>query len=549
MRSIGKTRKGLRQEIKALRERLVALEQAERALRGSEARYRAILEESADAIVSLDPWLNITAWSTGAERILGYVKEEVIGKPLSILVPEHKRESTAEILRIVRERGFVRDWETHRLAKDGHLVDVEMTVTDLGPELGFTAILRDITERKQAERQLQKYRAQLEQLHRIALDITGQLELSALLETLVRDVTQLLDAEAGGIYLYRPERDVLEWAISVNAPVPAGSELKRGEGLSGRVWERGEPIIVDDYDEWNGAQPDIRKRSLGGSVVAAPITWGETFLGVIDAASAQANTFSEQDAHLLSLFADQAAIAIKNARLFTELEASNRELDSFSQTVAHDLKGPLTSIIGFGSLLEEEIHGYSEEVDYLLDVILKAALKMADMIDQLLLLAVLRDTSAIIEPVDAADAIKMVLLGLERQIAEREVTIEVMPNLPVALGHRQWVSAVFANLVNNAIKYIGKENPDPRIAIRGSRQGDYVRYEVEDNGLGITPEDQKKLFDIFTRFHHKESSGMGLGLSIVHRVVTNLNGEVGVESTPGQGSTFWFTLPAADVEE
>jgi signal transduction histidine kinase len=303
-------------------------------------------------------------------------------------------------------------------------------------------------------------------------------------------------------------------------------------------------MIVDNYPEWEGAHPDFKDHPLG-AVVAVPIHWGDEFLGVVDAACERVAAFSEQDVHLLNLFADQAAVAIQNARLFAELEASNRELDAFSHTIAHDLKGPLANIIGFGSLLEDELRDGPEETVYLIKAILTAAYKMTDMIDQLLLLALLRDASTTVEPVMITLAVETAVGRYNPQIVARGITVEVAPGLPPALGHEQWITEVFANLISNAIKYIGKKNPAPRIAIRGRREGTCVRYEIEDNGLGIDPEDQSRLFEMFERFHKTETSGLGLGLSIARRIVTNLGGEIGAESVPGQGSTFWFTLPAA----
>jgi two-component system sensor histidine kinase/response regulator len=124
------------------------------------------------------------------------------------------------------------------------------------------------------------------------------------------------------------------------------------------------------------------------------------------------------------------------------------------------------------------------------------------------------------------------------------ITVDLSPDLPLALGYGPWLEEVFANLIGNAIKYIGKQNPAPRIAIRGSLHAGLAYYAVQDNGIGIQPEDQARLFEMFTRFHHDQATGLGLGLSIVQRIVVKLNGTLGVESTPGQGSTFWFALPA-----
>ena len=114
------------------------------------------------------------------------------------------------------------------------------------------------------------------------------------------------------------------------------------------------------------------------------------------------------------------------------------------------------------------------------------------------------------------------------------------------MGHAQWIEEIFANLVSNAIKYMGKDNPDPRISIRGKPEGDMVRYEVCDTGVGIAPDDQARLFEMFTRLHTVNAEGLGLGLSIVHRIINKLNGQIGVESEVGKGSTFWFSLPAAE---
>jgi signal transduction histidine kinase len=116
------------------------------------------------------------------------------------------------------------------------------------------------------------------------------------------------------------------------------------------------------------------------------------------------------------------------------------------------------------------------------------------------------------------------------------------------MGYGPWIEEVFANLISNAVKYIGKDNEAPCITIRGMRDGDMVRYEVEDNGLGIKPEDQARLFDMFSRFHKGEEAGFGLGMSIIQRIVTKLKGTMGVQSEPGVGSTFWFALPAPPDE-
>ncbi len=228
-----------------------------------------------------------------------------------------------------------------------------------------------------------------------------------------------------------------------------------------------------------------------------------------------------------------------------ELETSNNELDAFSHTVAHDLKAPIGIIMGYTHILQQHEQLEPTVIKYVQNIE-KAAGRMENMITGLLLLARLRNISDIVTPVDMTQAAKGATERFQGQMEERGIKIEIMEQMPPAMGHDIWLEEVFANLIGNAVKYIGRENPAPCISVKGYRQGQIVRYEVEDNGMGISQENQAKLFDMFSRFHTHEATGAGLGLSIFLRIVTRLKGEVGVTSEPDAGSTFWFTLPAAD---
>ena len=228
-----------------------------------------------------------------------------------------------------------------------------------------------------------------------------------------------------------------------------------------------------------------------------------------------------------------------------ELEARNGELNAFGHTVAHDLRAPLGIMLGYVSVMQQD-NKLSPEVQKYLGNMEKAAMRMDNMITGLLLLSRVRNISDVVEAVDMTKAAHGALERFQQQVTERGIHVEIMPDMPAAMGHDVWVEEIFANLIGNAVKYIGQENPAPRICVRGARQGKAVRYEVQDNGLGISEDDQQKLFEMFSRFHRNEAAGAGLGLSILLRIVTRLKGEVGVESVPGDGSTFWFTLPAAE---
>lgn len=227
------------------------------------------------------------------------------------------------------------------------------------------------------------------------------------------------------------------------------------------------------------------------------------------------------------------------------LEARNRELTAYAHTIAHDLKNPLTVIHMYASILDQdygsqipaEAHEFIQEMQ-------KSSRKMIDTTTQLLHLAKLRDAQASVTPLNMNQAAESASSSYKPALKEKNITLHIEPNMPAALGHAAWVEEVFANLISNAIKYMGNP-PQPTITIQAIKQTGMVRYEVCDTGIGIKTEDQTRLFEMFTRLHPAEAEGFGLGLSIVHRIVTNLKGRVGVESTPGKGSTFWFTLPAA----
>jgi len=238
--------------------------------------------------------------------------------------------------------------------------------------------------------------------------------------------------------------------------------------------------------------------------------------------------------------------AEESARQYAaEIEGHNKELDAFSHTVAHDLQNPLSIIIGFADVLETSIGETlpAEERKYL-QTIQTSAAKMTVIIDELLRLASLDDVGSALTEVDMSAVARAAVERLRLDIERTGVQIEIVPGMPLALGQSLWLEEVFTNLIGNAIKYMREDNPAPRITVRGFSQQGCVRYEIQDNGLGVNVEDQRKLFEAFTRFHKGKAMGSGLGLAIVARIVKRLNGEVGVESEPGNGSLFWFTLPA-----
>jgi signal transduction histidine kinase/DNA-binding response OmpR family regulator len=260
-----------------------------------------------------------------------------------------------------------------------------------------------------------------------------------------------------------------------------------------------------------------------------------------------------------------------------ELEGSNAELDAFAHTVAHDLRNPLTAMIGYAYLIEKQALRQSpEKIIESAQQITRGGHKMSEIINELLLLASVRKLESIPRAeLEMGIIVNEARARLEQMIADTGATLILPKRWPTAVGYAPWIEEVWANYLGNALKYggsppqveLGWETekvtiPQQEATTEHSPAGIddqgyetwirtspfrqmFVRFWVQDNGPGLTPEEQAQLFTQFTRLHQTRAEGHGLGLSIVQRIITRLGGTVGVESTPGQGSRFYFTLPAA----
>ena len=229
-----------------------------------------------------------------------------------------------------------------------------------------------------------------------------------------------------------------------------------------------------------------------------------------------------------------------------ELQARNEELDAFAHTVAHDLKGTLTSVVGYAETVER-FHKLlpSETIHEYLGTIAQAARKTSSIIEELLLLASMHRSGVKLHPLDMAEIVAEVQQRLAYMIGEYQAEVIAPDTWPVGLGYGPWVEEVWYNYISNALKYGGRP---PRVELGATEQADdMVRFWVRDNGPGLTPEEQRKLFRPYARMRRVSADGLGLGLSIVRRIVEKLGGQVGMESEVGKGSVFSFTLPSGHL--
>ncbi len=248
----------------------------------------------------------------------------------------------------------------------------------------------------------------------------------------------------------------------------------------------------------------------------------------------------------------EQALQAANEQLQEEIrerEALIADLDAFARMVAHDLKTPLQSLSLLSYLLRRELVGYPnpEAALNLVDQIQQTGMKAGSIINELLTLASLRSADVVYTPVDMHAVVQEALARLKLMVEERKAEIAQTTEFPRALGHAPWLIEALVNLISNAINYGGDP---PKIEIGADPPSDgFIRYWIKDNGNGISPQDQSRLFQDFSRLAKRRTDGHGLGLSITRRIITKLGGTVGVDSSgqPGEGAVFWFRLPAAGV--
>jgi two-component system sensor histidine kinase/response regulator len=221
------------------------------------------------------------------------------------------------------------------------------------------------------------------------------------------------------------------------------------------------------------------------------------------------------------------------------------DLHAYAHTVAHDLRNPISVALGYALLLEMQGDALAaDERHQYLATVTQGLRKLSSIVDELLLLAEVRKQELDVTPL-AMDVIVGEALRRVADLAERAgVTVDAPAQWPIVMGYAPWIEEVWVNYLSNALKYGGEP---PRIEIGAEVNDGQVRCWVRDHGDGLTAEQQVRLFTPFERLDQARATGHGLGLSIVKRIITKLDGEVGVESPglPGQGCTFWFTLPAA----
>ncbi len=480
----------------------------------------AIIESAEDAIISKTLDGIITSWNKGAERIFGYTADEVIGKPVTILIPEGHLDEEPAILSRLRAGDRIEHYETVRMRKDGSPIDISLTVSPIkGPKgeiVGASKIARDITEQRRARRDLddatERLRLALEAsrlgdwswdaktdivtMSEIATRIFGIPPDPHLTWTKMRNLFHEDDRE--------PARVAIEKALAEHIDYDVEYRVNHENGSEVWVLAKGRGVYADD-----------------GTVIG--------MLGFV------------QD------ITNRKSAEIENERLYRQAEESGRLKEEFLATISHELRTPLSAILGWARMLR--LGQLSEEhTAKALDTIERNARAQAQLVDDLL------DVSRImtgklrmdVRPSDPNSFIDAAVEAVRPAADAKGVRVQKVidtgavsiPGDPVRLQQVVW------NLLSNAIKFTPRGG---RVQIRSERVNSHLEIVVSDTGQGITPDFLPHVFDRFRQADQKTSrqhGGMGLGLAIVRHLVELHGGTVSAASEgEGKGATFTVSLP------
>ncbi len=422
-------------------------------------------------------------------------------------------------------------------------------------------LAQEINQRRHAEAELHMTLVKTEALYQVTSSLIAYDNLENLLQTIADNVAQSLPADRVLLLTFdfenREVTNFVQGGPGVKQIVSLTFEQQM-DGLNGWVLSKREPALAlkNVPDARVTAEVQSRRRELDiGSVIVTPLQYGDMPLGTLTAINRLGQPdFSNQDVALMVAMSNQAVIAIENARLYDaerqrslELQAQNEELDSFAHTVAHDLKNPISAVVGYAYILTKK---YEEVLDdeamRYLGLIERRSQKMGNIINELLLLSRVRKEEVQSSPLEMNEIVDEVLQRLTPMIEEYEGQVTLPSQWPTAVGYASWIEEIWVNYISNALKYGGRP---PGVILGTTEQGNgMVHFWVQDNGRGLSAEAQSRLFTPFERLDQVSLEGHGLGLSIVQRIIAKLEGEVGVESKEGKGCRFWFALPAVNSD-
>ncbi|WP_254763956.1 ATP-binding protein [Natrinema marinum] len=556
-RELKGTQSELEKTVQRLEDANARLEASNERLEHQRAYTKRVLDAVHDIFYVLEPDGSLQRWNESLRAVTGYTDAEIE----SMTAVEFAADADREMIDDAVARGFETgnlQFEAKLHTKDGEHIPYEFAASTLEtPDGGsvLAGIGRDISGRTARERELEA-RARQQQvvadLGQLALETDDIDELMheasrQVAAVLDNEYCKVLDLDADGKALLL--RQGVGWADGLVGEESVSAVEADSQAAYTLASDR--PVVVEDLEtETRFSGPDLLRNHdvrSGVSTIIGPISdpWG--IFGTHDT---EPGTFTEEDVNFVQSVANVLAEAIERQQYQTQLEAlvadleqSNERLEQFAYAASHDLQEPLRMVSSYLQLIERR---YGDALDAdgeeFLGYAVDGAERMREMIDALLEYSRVETRGDELEPVDLGSVLADVREDLRVKIEESDAEITAA-DLPRVEGDASQLRQVLQNLLSNALEYSGDE--PPRIHVSADRDGDHWTVSVADDGIGIEPRDQAQIFNVFQRLHSREEhAGTGIGLALCERIVERHGGEIWVDSEPGEGATFSFTLPA-----
>jgi PAS domain S-box-containing protein len=518
-----RTKEELQKELKELRLKVRQL-QEERLRAGEkgqegEACYFDLFSDSKDPIYVSSREGEILDVNRAAEELFGYRKEELIGMDISRLYadPADRQKFQCDI----EPKSAVKDYEVRLRKKDGTelycLLSSTVRRSPEGDVAGYQGIIHDVTRFRKAERALRLSEEKFSTVFRSSPD---WIAISTLEDGRFIDVNDAFLKITG----FSREEAIGRTSVELGMWVDAGERAKMVEML------RRDGVIKDQETKYRLKSGEVRIMLRSAELVEIG---GETCIINVTRDITERKRADEEIRKLNR----------ELEKRVKELLDANRELDAFSFTVSHDLRTPLVAVGGFARRLRKRHAGVlNSEAAEMLETIEKSVEKMEGLIDALLALSRSGRQQIHFSMVDMDDLVRSVFDELKKAVPERKILLNTGKLLPVE-ADRSLIRQVFVNLLSNALKFtLPRETAVIEVDCRAGDEG--VMYSVSDNGIGFDMAEADKLFNVFQRLRSGEDfEGTGVGLSIVHRIIARHGGSLRAEGRPGEGATFYFTLP------
>jgi PAS domain S-box-containing protein len=500
---------------------LAARRQAEDALRQSEQRYRELVSLAQEGIWAIDANAITTYVNPRMAEMLGYTAEEMFGRSLLDFADTAGQQAIKGNLER-RKQGIREQHDFQFLRKDGTVIETLIATAPSfdasGAYTGAIAVITDVTEYRRAEARLQRERKLLFTLIDNMPDFIYIKDAEARFLIANRTLVRLVGAAAPADLLGKTDADFFPPDLAERYIADDLAVIRSGRPLIGRE----EPMLTPSGAQGWQITTKVPLRDEAGQVI------GLVGMGRDITARKQAEDERQE--------------------MLVKLERSNADLEQFAYIASHDLQEPLRMVTGFLGLLKEQYAGQLDsDADDFIGFAVDGAKRMQTLISDLLEYSRVSTRAQPFEPTDCNQVFRQTLRDLQLAIEDHAAVVTSDP-LPIVLADPAQMGQLFLNLIGNALKYHGERPPVVHVSAREPLEvshGQVWEFSVRDNGIGIDPKDHKRVFGMFQRLHGRgEYEGSGIGLAVCKKIVERHGGRIWVESQVGQGSTFFFTLPA-----